>query len=238
MIKNKMPQALSEGVIIMDENMKSVILNRINRTAAALKKNNMEFHYAESKVEVLTIISNLLKTGDVVATGGSVTLQECGVIDLLRSDKYKYLDRTAIDQDKLEQLYRASFNADAYICSANAVTENGELYNVDGTGNRVAAICYGPKSVIIVVGYNKIVTDLDEAVNRVKTTAAPANVQRLTCASYCYEKGSCLSEKKGLSSLTSGCDSDSRICCDYLVTAHQREKNRIKVIIVGEKLGY
>ncbi len=227
-----------EGVNQMDENMKSVVLNRINRTAAALKKNNMEFHYAESKIEVLTIISNLLKTGDVVATGGSMTLEECGVIDLLRSDKYKYLDRAAIEHDKLEQLYRASFSADAYICSANAVTENGELYNVDGNGNRVAAISYGPKSVIIVVGYNKIVTNLDEAVNKVKNTAAPANAQRLTCASYCYEKGCCVSEKKGLQTMTDGCDSDSRLCCDYLITAHQRNKNRIKVIIVGEKLGY
>ena len=222
----------------MNENMKSVILNRINRTAEALKRNNMEFHYAESKIEVLTIISNLLKNGDVVATGGSVTLEECGVIDLLRSDKYKYLDREAIDQDKIEQLYRASFNADAYITSANAVTENGALFNVDGRGNRVAAISYGPKSVIVVVGYNKIVDNLDEAVNRVKSTAAPANTQRLTCATYCYERGCCKAERKGLSNITDGCDSDSRICCDYLITAHQREKNRIKVIIVGEKLGY
>ena len=92
-----------EGVnYTMNENMKSVILNRINRTAEALKRNNMEFHYAESKVEVLTIISNLLKTGDMVATGGSVTLEECGVISLLRSDKYKYLDRDAIDPDKVD----------------------------------------------------------------------------------------------------------------------------------------
>lgn len=222
----------------MDDNMKSVVLNRINRTAAALKKNNMEFHYAESKVEVLTIISNLLKNGDVVATGGSMTLNECGVIDFLRSDKYKFLDKSAIDTDKMDQLYRASFNADAYICSANAVTENGELYNVDGRSNRIASICYGPKSVIIVVGYNKIVANLDEAVNRVKNLTAPANSQRLTCATYCYEKGTCVSKATGLSGITEGCDSDSRICCNYLISAHQREKDRIKVIIVGEKLGY
>lgn len=222
----------------MDENMKSVVLNRINRTAAALKKNNMEFHYAESKVEVLTIVSNLLKTGDVVATGGSVTLEQCGVIDLLRTDKYKFLDREAIDRDKIDQLYRASFTADAYLCSANAVTEKGELYNVDGNSNRIAAICYGPKSVIVVVGYNKIVANLDEAVSRVKNITAPANTQRLTCPTYCYEKGQCMSYLKENPSMTDGCDSDSRICCNYLISAHQRIKNRIKVIIVGEKLGY
>ncbi|MDO5560218.1 MAG: lactate utilization protein [Oscillospiraceae bacterium] len=222
----------------MDENMKNVILNRINRTAAALKKNNMEFHYAESKVEVLTIVSNLLKTGDVVATGGSVTLEQCGIIDLLRTDKYKFLDRDAIDTDKMEQLFRASFNADTYLCSANAITENGELYNVDGNCNRIAAICYGPKSVIIVAGYNKIVTNLDEAVSRVKNTTAPANAQRLTCPSYCYEKGQCMSLLKDKPGMTDGCDSDYRLCSNYLISAHQREKGRIKVIIVGEKLGY
>lgn len=218
--------------------MKGVILNRINRTASALKKNNMDFFYAESKVDVLNVLSNILKTGDVVATGGSVTLDECGVIDFLRSDKYKYLDRAAIDQDKLDQLYRASFNADAYICSSNAVTENGELYNVDGRCNRIAAISYGPKTVIIIVGYNKIVSNLDEAVNRVKSTAAPANVQRLTCATYCYEKGYCASGLNGMKNIAEGCASESRICSNYLISAHQREKGRIKVIIVGERLGY
>ncbi len=222
----------------MDENMKSVVLNRINRTATALKKNNMEFHYAESKVEVLTIISNLLKTGNVVATGGSVTLKECGVIDYLKSDKYKFLDQSAIDADKMDQLYKASFTADAYLCSANAITENGEIYNVDGNSNRIAAICYGPKSVIVVAGYNKIVRNLDEAVNRVKNICAPANSQRLTCATYCYEKGQCAAYRKENPTMTDGCDSDSRICCNYLVSAHQRIKDRIKVIIVGEKLGY
>ena len=213
----------------MDENMKSVVLNRINRTATALKNNNMEFHYAESKIEVLTIVSNLLKTGDVIATGGSVTLKECGVIDYLKSDKYKFLDQSAIDTDRMDQLYRASFTADAYLCSAN---------DVDGNSNRIAAICYGPKSVIIVVGYNKIVRNLDEAINRVKNICAPANSQRLTCATYCYEKGQCLAYKKENPSITDGCDSDSRICCNYLISAHQRIKDRIKVIIVGEKLGY
>ena len=224
--------------IVMDENMKSVVLNRINRVAAAIKNNNMEFHYAESKEEVLTIIGNLLKVGDVVSTGGSVTLKQCGVMDLLKSEKYKYLDRSSVDDDKIEQIYRASFSADAYICSANAITEKGELYNVDGMSNRIAAICYGPKSVIVVAGYNKIVKDLDEAINRVKRISAPANTQRLTYATYCYEKGECLSCLKENSAMTDGCSSDSRICCNYLVSAHQKIKNRIKVIVVGEVLGY
>ena len=222
----------------MDENMKSIILNRINRVASGLAKNNMEFHYAESREEVLTLVGNLLNVGDVVATGGSMTLKQCGVIDLLKSDKYKYLDRASINDDMAHQLYIASFSADAYLCSANAITENGELYNVDGTSNRIAAICYGPKSVIVVVGYNKIVKNIDEAINRVKTISAPANAQRLTCATYCYEKKQCMAYSMNNPEICSGCESDSRICCNYLISAHQRIKNRIKVISVGEELGY
>jgi L-lactate utilization protein LutB len=222
----------------MESNLSSIILKRVNRVSNGLVKNNMAFYYAETKEEVPSIVASLLSTGDVVATGGSVTLKQCGVLDLLRSDKYKYLDREAVGSDSIEQLYRASFSANAYLCSANAITENGELYNVDGNSNRIAAIAYGPKSVIIVAGYNKIVKNIDEAVKRVKSLSAPANSQRLNCATYCYEKGECISLNKDSSEICSGCESDSRVCCNYLISAHQRHKDRIKVIIVGEQLGY
>ncbi len=223
----------------MEENLKSVMLKRVNKVGNALKANNIEYYYAERKEDVPALVEGLLNVGDVVATGGSVTLKQCGVIDVLKSDKYKYLDREAIDVDKVDQLYRATFSADAYLCSANAITEAGEIYNVDGTSNRIAAIAYGPKSVIMVAGYNKIVHSLDDAIRRVKTVCAPANVQRLTCATYCYEKGECSSVCKNTEQhMTSGCSSDARICCNYLISAHQRVKGRIKVIIVGETLGY
>lgn len=223
----------------MEENLKSVMLKRVNKVGNALKANNIEYYYAERKEDVPQMVENLLNQGDVVATGGSVTLKQCGVIDVLKSDKYKYLDREAIGMDKVDQLYRATFSADAYLCSANAITESGEIYNVDGNSNRIAAIAYGPKSVIMVVGYNKIVQNLDEAVVRVKTLCAPANTQRLTCATYCYETGECSSIRKGQAcDITAGCSSDARICCNYLISARQRHKGRIKVIIVGESLGY
>ena len=102
----------------------------------------------------------------------------------------------------------------------------------------MAAICYGPKSVIIVAGYNKIVGDIDEAVDRVKRTAAPANTTRLSCQTYCREKGECMSLAQGEPGMTAGCGSPARICCSYVVSAYQRVKGRIKVIIVGEELGY
>lgn len=222
----------------MDENLKSVILKRINKVSEGLQKNNMEFYYAETKEDVPGIVESLLNEGDIVSSGGSMTLKQCGVIDLLKSNKYKYLDRDAVGIDSIDQLYRASFSADAYLSSANAITENGELYNVDGNSNRIAAIAFGPKSVIIVAGYNKIVKDIYEAQKRVKMVSAPANVQRLTCATYCFESGKCISLNSGDSEISTGCNSDARICCNYLISAKQKHKGRIKVIIVGERLGY
>lgn len=223
----------------MDKNIESIILKRINRTAENLRKNNMEFHYAATKEDVVGIVENLLNKGDVVTHGGSVTLKQCNIPDLLNSGDYKYIDRSAVSEDKLEQLYRASFSADAYFTSANAITEDGILYNVDGNSNRIAAIAYGPKSVIVVAGYNKIVKNLDEAVMRVKREAAPPNCERLNKATPCYNTGECISIKDNNKAIMcDGCASDDRICCNYLVSAYQRHKNRIKVIIVGETLGY
>jgi hypothetical protein len=224
----------------MDDNLRSIIVKRIEKTIKNLEKNNMQGFYVESKADVADKVRELMSEGQTVAVGGSMTLFECGVIDLLRSGSYRFLDRYAGDmtRDDVEKIYRESFFADTYLCSANAITENGELYNVDGNSNRVAAICYGPKSVIIVAGYNKIVGDIDEAIDRVKRTAAPANTTRLSCQTYCREKGECMSLAQGEPGMTAGCGSPARICCSYVVSAYQRVKGRIKVIIVGEELGY
>ena len=113
---------------------------------------------------------------------------------------------------------------------------NGELFNVDGNSNRVAALCFGPASVIVVVGCNKIVPTLHDAIRRVKQIAAPENAVRLHCRTYCASAGHC----QGLDSdeMTAGCGSEGRICCNYVVSAHQRVPGRIKVILVGEPLGY
>ena len=127
----------------------------------------------------------------------------------------------------MDEIFRKSFFSDTYLTSTNAITENGELYNVDGYGNRVAAMIYGPKSVIVVAGINKIVKDLDQAVERVKRIAAPANSIRLDKNTPCTKTGYCVDCKK-----------DDRICCSYTVLGHQKQKNRIKVILVGESLGY
>lgn len=223
----------------MDENKKAIIEKRIQKTGENLKKNNMEFYYAETKDDVCPIVESLLKEGDVITNGGTVTMGECGLKELLTSPKYKYIDRaSATTPEEVVELYRSAFSADVYISSSNAITEDGVLYNVDGNSNRIAAIAFGPTSVIIIAGYNKIVKDLKEAELRVKREAAPPNCVRLNCETYCKEKGECVSLLRSDHQISDGCGGDGRICCNYLISAQQRHKGRIKVIIVGEELGY
>lgn len=211
---------------------------QIQKTINSLKKNNMEACFVPAKEDVAKKVEELLQQGDTVGVGGSVTLAETGVLSLLRNGNYHFLDRYApgLSDEQIRQIFIDSFSADAYICSSNAITMQGELYNVDGNSNRVAAIAFGPRSVIIVAGCNKIVPDLDAAVRYVKQTAAPCNAVRLNCKTYCAAAGVCqgLSEQK----MTAGCGGDARICCNYLVSAHQENAGRIKVILVGEPLGY
>lgn len=219
----------------------SVIDRKIEKTIANLKANNMEAYFCRTKEDVASLAHSLISPGDTIANGGSVSLAETGIIDMIKNKKYNYLDRAreGITPEEIDKVYRDTFSADVYFTSANAVTENGELYNVDGNGNRVAAIVYGPKSVVVVCGYNKIVSNLKEAELRVKEIAAPANTLRLNKDTFCSKCGVCSSVKNGESTgIAQGCKSQDRICCSYLVTAYQRQKNRIKVIIVGEELGY
>lgn len=221
-----------------DANLNKIVQLRLEKTAKALESNNMTAFIVQTKAEAAEKVKSLIKKGDVIASGGSVTLNECGIIDMVKSSDYCYLDRNAVPPEEVPDIYRKAFTADVYLSSANAITENGELYNVDGNSNRVAAIAYGPESVIIVAGYNKIVGSLDEAANRVKKTAAPANTVRLNCDTYCAKAGECAAFSKGNDEMTCGCSSDSRICCNYLISAKQRHKGRIKVILVAENLGF
>lgn len=225
----------------MDEHCKRVLELRIQKTMKNLEKNNMKPYYAPTKEEAVKLVESLMKEGETISCGGTMTLRDCGIRDLMLSGKYEFLDRDrpGITPEEIQEIYRKAFWADTYLTSANAVTENGELFNVDGNSNRVAAIVFGPKSVIVVAGYNKIVADLDEAVLRVKKIAAPANGCRLHTGTPCEKTGECISCAQGKSAgMTDGCHSAGRMCCSYVVSAAQRHKDRIKVILVGEPLGY
>lgn len=220
--------------------MNAELKARIDKTMENLRRNRMEPYFCETKEEACEIVKTLIKKGDVISSGGSQTLKETGVYDIITSSDYNYLDRTipGLTREEIEEVYQKTFSADAYFTSTNALTENGELYNVDGNSNRVSAILYGPKSVIVVCGINKLVKNIEEAVTRVKTIAAPKNTVRLECDTYCAKTGKCVSLNKEDSELCEGCHSDGRVCCNYVVCAQQRHINRIKVIIIGEEYGY
>ena len=210
----------------------------IEITMKNLEKNGFQPFYAETREEVVPIVKTLVQEGESVSNGGSVTLKQCGVSDFIASGKFDYIDRSKYEGEAVREAYLRAFGCDTYFCSSNAVTERGELYNVDGNSNRVACIVYGPKQVIMVVGKNKIVPDINAAIQRVKECAAPPNCVRLGIPSACSKLGKCVSLTKENPFMCDGCAADTRICCNYVVSAKQRHKNRIKIIIVNEDLGY
>ncbi|MCR5207854.1 MAG: lactate utilization protein [Eubacterium sp.] len=210
----------------------------IETTMKNLEKNGIKAFYCETKKEVTPLIETLIEKGESVSNGGSVSLAQCGVFRLLKNGDYDYIDRSQYPPENVREAYLKAFACDTYFCSSNAVTERGELYNVDGNSNRVACIVYGPKQVIMVVGKNKIVPDINAAIQRVKEKAAPPNCQRLGIDSACAKLGKCVSLTKEDPFMCDGCAADTRICCNYVVSAKQRHKDRIKVIIVNEDLGY
>lgn len=208
---------------------------RLERTVKALQANRMDACWVRTKAEALRRVQELIPAGATAASGGSMTLSECGITDWLRTGHCKYLDRDAVPKEEVPAIFRAAFSADVYLMSSNAVTESGELYNVDGNGNRVAALIYGPESVIVVAGANKLVPDIPAAVRRVKSLAAPVNAARLKQDNPCVKCGTCAGLR---GDLAAGCKSEQRICCSYVVSGYQRFPGRIKVILVAETLGY
>ena len=213
----------------MDKNVLWVNEQRILRTIKALEKNNMNGYMVASNVDLISKIEELISPKSKVSCGGSMTLFETGVIDHLKSGRYEFLDRykEGLTQDEIKEIFRQSFLSDAYVTSTNAITENGEIYNVDGNGNRVAAMLYGPDKVIIVAGVNKIVPNVEEAIIRTKEYASPINAKRLNKETPCTKIGRCVE-----------CNSDNRICNEYTLIKRQIDKNRIHVIYLNDNLGY
>ena len=211
----------------MDANKKKAMQGRIKKTLEALERNNMNAAYVNTDEEALKLVMSLVPEGSYTATGGSMTLRETGIMDYLES------------KTDLHKEYRDAYNASYYLASANAVTEHGELYEVDGRSNRISAMYFGPEKVIVVAGINKIVPHLRAAVERVKRQAAPANCIRLDVDSVCAKTGVCVSPSFDENDLMCHADcGEDTICCDTLILKRQRIKDRITVVLVGEALGY
>ena len=213
----------------MDKSLSWYIEKRVERTIEGLNKRNMEGYFVNDEVELIELLKSLIPHDSIVGVGDSMTLFETGAIDFLRNEKYIFLDKyeEGITKEEKRKIYEKNFSADTFLCSTNAITESGELYNIDGNGSRVAPMLYGPKQVILVAGINKIVKDIDEAEKRVRNYSAPIDAKRLNKNTPCTTLGYCID-----------CKSPNRICNDFVIIRGQFVKGRIKVIFVGKQLGY
>ena len=190
-----------------------------------LESRNMTGHYAESKEAALKLALELIGEGSSVTMGGCMSAVEIGLADAVKNGNYNFIDRNAF-ADRREALL-AAYDADVFITSANAVSSDGVLVNIDGNANRVSAIANGPKKVLFIVGMNKICGDTDSAMKRAREVAAPTNTQRFGLDTPCSKKGTCFN-----------CKSPDTICCQFLITRYSRHAGRIHVILVNDSLGF
>lgn len=194
----------------------------------ALESRNHEAYYAENAEAALAKALELIPEGSSVGWGGSMTSKAIGLNDAIINGNYNALDRDAAkNMEERGQIMRSHNSADFFLTSCNAMSEDGHIVNIDGTGNRVACLSYGPANIIMIVGMNKIVKTLDDAMSRAKNTAAPINAQRFDIKTPCKQTGYC-----------ADCKSPNRICCSTLITSYSMTPGRFKIILVNEDLGF
>lgn len=213
----------------MEKNLEKLLRIKENQLIHAFERNQMSLMFVKDQTELQNYLKNVFVNQKKVAVGGSVTLNQMGVIDLLRKSDVCFIDRyeEGLSREEVHDRFREAFSADLFITSTNALTMDGCLYNVDGTGNRVAAMIYGPKEVLIIAGMNKIFDDETSAIQHILHCSAPANAIRLNKQTPCTKTGKCMD-----------CLSPDRICSSYVKLGYQSQSERIKIIIVEEELGY
>lgn len=189
-----------------------------------LQSRNMSGYYAEDKEAALKQALELIDEGSTISMGGCVSAHEIGLVQALEEGNYCYLDRAKMEP---REALLAAYDSDVFLSSANAMTNDGILVNIDGNSNRVSCIAQGPKKVIFIVGMNKICADLDSAMKRARNVAAPINAQRFDIQTPCKETGRCFD-----------CKSMDTICCQFLITRFSRHAGRIHVILVNDELGF
>ena len=205
---------------------------RVENTLTSLRRNGFEALYLPTVEEAVSKVVGMVPEGSIVGIGGSVTLREMGLLKALEERGVELADhwearKRGASGEEVMRIRRLHLNSDVFITSTNAITETGELINVDGTGQRVAAMIFGPKKVIVVAGVNKIVGDLDEGLWRASNVASPMNAKRLSRKTPCVTTGEC-----------SDCDSPERIC-NITTVIHRRPRSTdLTVILVGKELGY
>ena len=190
-----------------------------------LESRNMSGYFASTKEEALKLAMVLIPTGASVTMGGAMSAHEIGLVKALKEGSYNFIDRDEYEDKRAAML--AAYDADVFLSSANAITEDGILVNIDGNANRVSAIAQGPKKVVFIVGMNKVCADVDSALKRARNVAAPINAQRFGLSTPCSSTGSCMN-----------CKSPDTICCQFLITRFSKHKERIHVILVNDELGF
>lgn len=209
---------MNENIFTRNEKLAQKVIKGLN-------SRNMTGYYASSAEEAKKIALDLIPEGSTVTMGGGMSVHEIGLVDALKNGNYNFLDRDQAEDKRAAML--AAYDADFFLSSCNAITEDGVLINIDGNSNRVSAIAQGPKKVLFIVGMNKVCSDVDGAMKRARNVAAPINAQRFGLDTPCAKTGSCMN-----------CKSPDTICCQFLVTRFSRHADRIHVILVNDSLGF
>ena len=190
-----------------------------------LESRNMTGYFVANKEEALKKALELIPEGSSVTMGGATSVHEIGLSDYLKNGNYNFIDRDAYDDPRAAML--AAYDADVFLSSVNAMSDDGVLVNIDGNANRVSAIAQGPKKVVFIVGMNKVCADVDSAMKRARNVAAPINAQRFGLETPCSKVGTCMN-----------CKSADTICCQFLINRYSRHEGRIHVILVNDTLGF
>ena len=209
----------------MNENITKRNRLLAQKVIKGLQSRNMNGFYADNKEEALQTALSLIPEGSIVTMGGGMSVHEIGLSKVLKEGNYRFIDRDEWEDKRAAAL--EAYDADVFLASCNAITEDGILINIDGSSNRVSAIAFGPKKVVFIVGMNKVCSDVDGAMKRARNIAAPINAQRFGLSTPCAKTGSCMD-----------CKSPDTICCQFLLTRFSRIKDRINVILVNEDLGF
>ena len=212
----------------MTEQMKTYYEKRAQVLVKNLKSRHFEAYYCPDSASALAKALELIPEGASVGWGGALSAQQIGLIDAVKSGNFAAIDRdAATTPEERTQALKRCLTADVFLCGANALSLDGQMVNIDGTGNRVAAIAYGPDTILVIAGMNKVCDTLDDALTRARTVAAPMNKQRFPFKTPCEVTGAC-----------ADCKSEESICNQILITRNCRPAGRIKFVLVGEELGF
>lgn len=209
----------------MDENVRTRNELLAQKVIKGLESRNMTGYYAASREEALQKALEIIPNGSTIAMGGGMSVHEIGLVDALKKGDYNFIDRDAVEDKRKAALM--TYDADFFLASVNAMTDDGILVNIDGNSNRVSAIAFGPRKVLFIVGMNKVCDDVDGAMKRARNVAAPSNAQRFPIKTPCKATGTC-----------ANCKSPDTICCQFLVTRYSRHDDRIHIILVNDVLGF